>query len=95
MVKDNKIDRRVVRIGQRQDAKVEILEGVAPGELLVVRGLQRVRPGATVVPRPIGEEASPPPAARRQPGQQGVAPAPRAASALPQPVSSANAAERP
>jgi membrane fusion protein (multidrug efflux system) len=95
VVKDDKVDRRVIRIGQRQDAKVEVLEGVAPGEFVVVRGLQRVRPGATVVPRPVGEEPSPPPAARRQPGQQGGAPAPRAASALPQPVTRANAAERP
>jgi membrane fusion protein (multidrug efflux system) len=62
VVKDNKVDRRVVRIGQRQEAKVEVLEGVAPGESIVVRGLQRVRPGATVTARGGTAARSPPPA---------------------------------
>jgi membrane fusion protein (multidrug efflux system) len=54
VVKDDKtIDRRVVRIGQRQNLTVEILDGVKPGETIVVRGVQRVRPGMTVVPRPM------------------------------------------
>jgi membrane fusion protein (multidrug efflux system) len=54
VVKDDKtIDRRVVRIGQRQSTVVEILDGVKPGETIVVRGVQRVRPGMVVVPRPV------------------------------------------
>jgi membrane fusion protein (multidrug efflux system) len=54
VVKDDKtIDRRVVRIGQRQSTVVEILDGVKPGETIVVRGVQRVRPGMTVAPRPV------------------------------------------
>jgi membrane fusion protein, multidrug efflux system len=52
-VKDNVVERRVVRAGQRQDGKVEILEGVREGEMLVVRGVQKVRPGITVNPRPV------------------------------------------
>jgi membrane fusion protein (multidrug efflux system) len=51
VVKDDKIDRRVVRIGQRQNTVVEILEGVTAGETIVVRGVQRVRPGMVVAPR--------------------------------------------
>jgi membrane fusion protein (multidrug efflux system) len=51
VVKDDKIDRRVVRIGQRQNTVVEILDGVTPGETIVVRGVQRVRPGMVVAPR--------------------------------------------
>jgi membrane fusion protein (multidrug efflux system) len=58
VVRDNTVERRVVRIGQRHDGQVEILEGLAPGETVVVRGVQRVRPGAPVVPRPIGAPAS-------------------------------------
>jgi membrane fusion protein (multidrug efflux system) len=54
VVKDDKtIDRRVVRIGQRQSTVVEILDGVKPGETIVIRGVQRVRPGMTVAPRPV------------------------------------------
>ena len=54
VVKDDRtIDRRVVRIGQRQSTVVEILDGVKPGETIVVRGVQRVRPGMTVAPRPV------------------------------------------
>jgi membrane fusion protein, multidrug efflux system len=68
---DDTIERRVVRLGQRQVGQVEVLEGLRPGETIVVRGVQRVRPGAKVMPRPIGAEA---PAA-------GVAPVPRASAA--------------
>jgi membrane fusion protein (multidrug efflux system) len=90
-VKDNKVERRVIRIGQRQNGKVEVLEGLQAGETIVVLGLQRVRPGATVSPRPVGAQPSPPPAARREPGTQpGAQPA---RSAL-NPVNTANAAER-
>jgi len=54
VVKDDRtIDRRVVRIGQRQSTVVEILDGVKPGETIVIRGVQRVRPGMTVAPRPV------------------------------------------
>ena len=55
---DNKIDRRVIVMGQRQADKIEVVEGLKPGETIVVRGLQRVRPGLTVNPRPIGAEAA-------------------------------------
>lgn len=58
VVKDNKIERRVVTIGQRQQGKVEIVAGLAVGETIVVRGVQRIRQGQTVQTRP----AAPPPA---------------------------------
>lgn len=59
VVKDNTVERRVVRLGHRQGGRVEVLEGVEPGETIVVRGIQRVRPGLTVNPRPLGAEAAP------------------------------------
>lgn len=52
IVKDGKIDRRVVQIGQRQKGNVEIRSGVAAGEVIVVRGVQRVRQGIPVRTRP-------------------------------------------
>ena len=93
VVQNNVVERKVVRIGQRQNGQAEILEGVRPGETIVVRGVQRVRPGATVNPRPIGAPASQPPSANRGAGaQQGSAPTGNGMS-LP-PVGSAAAAER-
>jgi len=52
-VKDNKVERRLVKIGQREDGKAEIIDGLALGEQVVVRGLQRVRGGLTVAARPF------------------------------------------
>jgi membrane fusion protein, multidrug efflux system len=72
-VKDNKVERRVVKIGQRDGGKVEVLSGLALGEQIVVRGVQRVRGGVTVNARPLGAPApaSPPPAPRTQPQTSG------------------------
>lgn len=52
IVKEGRIERRVVTIGQRQEGRVEILQGVAAGEVIVVRGVQRVRQGMPVQTRP-------------------------------------------
>ena len=43
-VKDNKVERRVIRIGQRQGGKVEVVEGLRPGETIVVLGLSACAP---------------------------------------------------
>jgi membrane fusion protein (multidrug efflux system) len=40
--------RRVVTTGQRKDGVIAILSGLAPGEEVIVRGLQRVRDGSPV-----------------------------------------------
>jgi membrane fusion protein (multidrug efflux system) len=53
-VKDNRIERKIVTLGQRETGKVEVKAGLAAGETLVVRGLQRVRAGMPVTPRPFG-----------------------------------------
>jgi membrane fusion protein (multidrug efflux system) len=100
VVKDNTIERRVVRIGQRQEGRVEIVEGLRPGETIVVRGVQRVRPGSAVDPKPISAEA--PAAAAPAPSKPASAAAPPAAAppapaptlAKPQPALGAAAAER-
>lgn len=44
-VRDGKAERRVVRLGAQGDAVVEILSGVSPGERVVVKGADAVRPG--------------------------------------------------
>jgi membrane fusion protein (multidrug efflux system) len=89
-VKDNKVERRVIRIGQRQNGKVEVVEGLQPGESIVVLGVQRVRPGAEVIARPLGSGApaqQPTPAANRQQPS-------RSSLNMPQAIGSAVAAER-
>ncbi|RDI57318.1 efflux RND transporter periplasmic adaptor subunit [Microvirga subterranea] len=89
-VKDSKVERRVIRIGQRQNGKVEVVEGLQPGETIVVLGVQRVRPGAEVNARPVGTGApaqQPAPAANREQPS-------RSSLNLPQAIGSAVAAER-
>jgi len=73
-VKDNKVERRVITIGQRQGGKAEVIEGLKAGETIVVLGVQRVRPGAEVIARPLGsggssEPAETPAADRQQPSR--------------------------
>lgn len=67
VVKNGRVERRVVTIGQRQSGKVEITEGLAEGDMLVVRGIQRVRHGMPVETRPAVSERSDAPAAQGQP----------------------------
>ncbi len=58
-VKDNKVERRIVKLGQRESGKVEVLEGLKEGEQVVVRGLHRARGGLTVNARLLGAGAPP------------------------------------
>ena len=69
VVKDNMVERRVVRIGQRQEGRVEIVDGLKPGEIIVVRGVQRVRPGQIVDPKPVERRG----AGRRSPADHAEA----------------------
>ncbi len=93
-VKDNKVERRIVKIGQRENGKVEIMEGLKLDEQVVVRGLQRVRGGMTVSARPLGSVpiGTPPGGAPGQPGPQpqsgtpAAGPGVNAAQAAPAPV---------
>jgi membrane fusion protein (multidrug efflux system) len=50
---DNKVAIRRVKVGQRVDANWVIEEGLKPGEMVVVEGLQRVQDGMTVTARPM------------------------------------------
>jgi membrane fusion protein (multidrug efflux system) len=50
---DNKVAFRNVKVGPRVDGLWVIEEGLKPGEKVVVEGLQKVRVGATVSPKPV------------------------------------------
>ena len=54
----NAIDVRLVEVGEQIGSDWVIDKGLQPGETVVVEGLQKVRPGMTVTPKPF----SPPPA---------------------------------
>ncbi len=52
--KDNKVDIRSVKVGDRIGTKWLISEGLHPGERVVAEGIQRVRQGIQVAPKPYG-----------------------------------------
>jgi multidrug efflux system membrane fusion protein len=47
----NKVEYRPVKLGPIIDGLRVVREGLKPGEVIVVNGLQRVRPGAVVTPQ--------------------------------------------
>ena len=50
MDRDNKVVSRPVRLGALHNGLREITDGLKPGERVIVKGLQQVRPGITVEP---------------------------------------------
>ncbi|KAB2969102.1 efflux RND transporter periplasmic adaptor subunit [Zoogloea sp.] len=60
---DNRSAYREVHLGSLQDGLRVVEKGLAPGERIVVNGLQRVRPGDPVTPRPVAMAGSAPVAA--------------------------------
>lgn len=56
----NVVEYRPVKLGARHGTLREVTEGLAAGEWLVVNGLQRVRPGVTVVPQKVAMRPAPP-----------------------------------
>jgi multidrug efflux system membrane fusion protein len=57
---ENKAVYREVKIGRLVDGLRVIDSGLKPGEVIVVNGLQRVRPGAPVAPQTVPMEAAAP-----------------------------------
>jgi len=50
---DNKAAYRQVTLGATTDGLRLVTSGLKPGERIVVNGLQRIRPGATVAPEQV------------------------------------------
>lgn len=57
---DNKVDIRPVKPAERVDDLWVILEGLNPGERVVVEGIQKVRPGMAVTPKMFVQQADKP-----------------------------------
>ena len=49
---DDKIAYRRVQVGILRQGRRVILDGIAANDRIVVTGLQRIRPGAKVIPKP-------------------------------------------
>lgn len=60
VVAGGQVERRTVALGRRSPGEVEVLEGLAAGERVIVEGTQKVRPGVAVT------ELEPAPAAAQQ-----------------------------
>lgn len=56
----DKATQRPVKVGEGIDGNLLILEGLKPGERFVVEGLQKVREGAPVQPKMVGQKAQGP-----------------------------------
>jgi len=54
---DNKVSLRTVQVGDRSGSDWVIAEGLKPGERVVVEGLQKIRPGLQVNPKPFAVAA--------------------------------------
>jgi membrane fusion protein (multidrug efflux system) len=67
--KDNKVTIRPVKVGERVGSFWIIQEGLKPGERVVAEGIQRVRAGITVNPKPLKAmpEAKSAPTAKSEP----------------------------
>jgi RND family efflux transporter MFP subunit len=65
---DNKVQIRLVKVGERIGTDWIIAEGLKPGERVVAEGIQKVRAGITVNPKPLKAlpEAKPEPTAQSE-----------------------------
>src|SRR5271170_358800 len=54
---DNKVDIRTVTVGDRSGSDWVISEGLKPGDRVIAEGVQKVRSGATVNPKPFVAQA--------------------------------------
>ena len=68
--KDNKVEIRPVKVGERTGSQWVVDAGLKPGERVIAEGIQRVRQGMTVNPKPLKAaetEAKPAPTAKSEP----------------------------
>ena len=55
---DNKVNIRTVTVGDRVDNQWVIADGLKPGERVIAEGIQKVRPGMQVNPKPFAAETT-------------------------------------
>ncbi len=57
---DNRVEIRAVKAEERVDNLRVISEGLNPGELVIVEGIQKVKQGTLVTPKPFIDKSPPP-----------------------------------
>ena len=71
LVKDGKVVVSAVRVGANLNGKALITSGLQAGDMVIVEGFQKIRPGAPVQPMPWkGAEGQQAQASGQQPGQE-------------------------
>jgi membrane fusion protein (multidrug efflux system) len=55
---DNKVDLRWVKVGEREGPLWVIDEGLKPEDRVIVEGIQKVKVGMTVIPKPYQESSA-------------------------------------
>jgi membrane fusion protein, multidrug efflux system len=55
----NKVAVRTVNVGEKSEGDIIILDGVKPGERVIIEGMQKARPGSEVVPKSVDELPEP------------------------------------
>ena len=68
----NVVEYRQVELGPLADGLRAITSGLAPGDWVIVNGIQRARPGITVTPQRVAMEPKAPPAAPTGPQASGA-----------------------
>jgi membrane fusion protein (multidrug efflux system) len=53
---DNRIETRAIKVGEQSGSMWIVEDGLKPGETVVVEGIQRVRPGVVVNPKPAAKK---------------------------------------
>jgi len=94
---DNKVDIRRVKPSERVGSLWVIQEGLQPGERVIAEGIQKVRQGAPVTPKPYAADAAgkaAPASSATQPSPPAAAPAEQAAPASTDPKPASPAVER-
>ena len=70
---DNTVDIRTVKPGERYGSQWEIDEGLKLGERVVAEGVQKVKPGMLVNPKPLAPASTAAPTASPKPEDRPVA----------------------
>lgn len=76
VARDGKAAEVAVEVGVRTETTVQILKGLAPGDVVLTTNLLRVRPGAPVTLRTVEEAAVAPPPSAAAPPPSATAPPP-------------------
>ena len=87
--KDNKVEVRPIEVSRAIGDQWLVESGLSAGDKVIVEGLQKIQPGAPVMPAEVGTAQAAPPGAPGAPGVPGAPPAPGKAAA---PAASGSAA---